>query len=210
MENLRAGLRWLQATPLAEAIQDSDILFPAFETLHVLTLALLFGTIAQLDLRLLDWTGRGRPVSVVAREVLPWTWAGFTIAVLSGSLLFLSSPLRYADNPTLRIKLLLLALAGANALAFHLASRRGTWARDAIGTPPAAARGRGGIAADLDEYHPGRALDRLHLALKPGRGDSVACPEVRQFRIGAAGDEGFGAPVAGSNMARRMRPLLPP
>ena len=46
-------LTWLQATGLAARIRDSLFLFPLLESAHVTGLALVFGTIAVIDLRLL-------------------------------------------------------------------------------------------------------------------------------------------------------------
>ena len=43
---------WLETTPYALAIRQSDWLFPVIETVHVIALALSVGTIMLVDLRL--------------------------------------------------------------------------------------------------------------------------------------------------------------
>ena len=55
--NITATLEWLQQTSLAVGIRDSLFVFPLIESVHVVGLALVFGTIAIVDLRLL---GLGR------------------------------------------------------------------------------------------------------------------------------------------------------
>lgn len=115
----------LQDTDFALAIQESDWMFPTLETIHVLALAIVFGSIAMVDLRLLGLFSRLRGVSDVADEALPWTWIAFACAVISGSLLFVSKAVAYFLNWPFRIKLLLIALAGCNMLCFHLGAYRG-------------------------------------------------------------------------------------
>jgi hypothetical protein len=93
--------------------------FPITNTIHVIGIALLFGGIAVLDLRLLGARGRAIQVSPLARLVLPLAAAGFMLAVGSGGLMFLSNPHEYWANPYFPWKLGLIAAAGVNALALH-------------------------------------------------------------------------------------------
>jgi hypothetical protein len=46
-------LDWLEHTPLAASIAESDWAFSAIETVHVIALALVVGTVCVVDLRLL-------------------------------------------------------------------------------------------------------------------------------------------------------------
>jgi hypothetical protein len=46
---------WLQATTIAKAISENEILFPWIESVHVLAIVLVVGTISIVDLRLLAW-----------------------------------------------------------------------------------------------------------------------------------------------------------
>jgi hypothetical protein len=106
---------------------------------HVIAIALVVGSIAVVDLRLLDWTWRRRSITELTLDVLPWTWASDAVAVMSGSLLFTSAAVKYAGDVSFRLKMLLLMLAGANMLVFHLCTYRGVaaWDRD-MPTPRAA------------------------------------------------------------------------
>jgi hypothetical protein len=115
---------WLEGLALPTAIRESAWLFPIFETLHVLGLALVFGSIAMVDLRLLGVANRGQSPWSLAQRTLPWTWMAFIVTVVSGALLFASSAVRYIDNPAFQLKLLLLALAGLNMAAFQFGASR--------------------------------------------------------------------------------------
>lgn len=116
-------LQWLQALPVSLAIRGISWLFPLIETVHVLAIVLVVGTIAIVDLRILGFTARSRPLAEVAASVLPFTWASFSLAVISGSLLFASDAADYAHNLPFQVKMLLLLLAGANMLLFHWLTR---------------------------------------------------------------------------------------
>src|SRR4030081_2520794 len=110
---------WLEATAPARAIAHSGWMFPAAETVHVIAIALVVGSIAVLDLRLLGVSWKRRPVTDIARDVLPCTWAAFAIAAVAGSLMFVSAAVKYATDLPFQLKMLLLLFAGANMLVFH-------------------------------------------------------------------------------------------
>src|SRR5882757_9386974 len=111
--------KWLQTGRLGVAVGQSTWLFPAAETVHVIAIALVVGSIAVLDLRLLGVSWKNRPVTELARDVLPVTWAGFGVAAAAGSLMFISAAVKYATDLPFQLKMLLLLLAGANMLVFH-------------------------------------------------------------------------------------------
>ena len=54
-------LEWLQQSSVAVQIRDSLYTFPLLESIHVVGLALVFGTIAILDLRLLGVASTNAP-----------------------------------------------------------------------------------------------------------------------------------------------------
>ena len=118
--DLDALLRSLEATGVATAIRENDLLFPWVESFHVLAITLVVGTIAIVDLRLLGFALRDRAIARVASEVLPCTWAAFGAAVISGALLFSSNALSYAHNSYFQAKLAFLVLAALNMSVFHL------------------------------------------------------------------------------------------
>lgn len=132
--SLASLLHDLEGTAVATAVRESTWLFPTIETVHVLCIVLVVGTIMIVDLRLLNLASRRRPVSAVIREMLPWTWVAFGCAVATGSLLFSSNAVKYSQNLPFRVKMLLLVLAGLNMAVFHLGTYRRIhlWDREAM------------------------------------------------------------------------------
>lgn len=131
---------WLEAQPFSVAIAESEWMFPTIETIHVLALVLVVGSIAILDLRLLGVSRRDMAVTQLSAETLPWTWTSFIIAALTGLLMFASSATKYYENVPFRWKMVLLALAGINMGLFHLTAYRRVhhWERQI--PPPRAVR----------------------------------------------------------------------
>ena len=119
----------LQQSGFAVWIRDSLYVFPFLEAAHVIGFAIVVGTIAIIDLRLLGLASVLRPVDRVMGDVLKWALMAFVVTALTGVLMFLANPLVYFHNTYFRAKVLLLVLAGLNAFAFELTARKtmGQW-----------------------------------------------------------------------------------
>jgi hypothetical protein len=128
-----AILAALESSSVATTIRNSLYLFPLIESVHVLGLTMVVGTIVIIDLRLLGVASVGRPFSVVASDVLKWTWLAFAVAVATGLLMFTTSAAAYYQNPYFRVKMALLVASGLNTLTFELTARRtlAKWDTDA-------------------------------------------------------------------------------
>ena len=110
----------IEASRIGTAIRESMWAFPILNGVHLLGLMVAAGTIVYWDLRLLGLGLRRTAVSELGRQLLPWTWGGFSVMFVSGSLLAWSEAGRLYNNWFFRIKMLLLLLAGVNVLVFHL------------------------------------------------------------------------------------------
>ena len=134
--SIAAILAFLESSGPAEAIRTSAYLFPIIESFHVLALTMVFGTIIMIDLRLLGIASARRPFTKIAADILKWTWAAFALAVITGSLLFISNAAVYYHNLYFRMKMVLLVLAGLNMLIFELTAGRSVrhWDKDRVPT----------------------------------------------------------------------------
>ena len=117
-------LKSLEASGLATNIRDSVYLFPMIESTHVIGLALVFGTIAIIDLRLLGIASTQRSFQRMASDILKWTWAAFALTALTGALMFITNASVYYHNFFFRTKMLMLVLTGINMLFFELSAGR--------------------------------------------------------------------------------------
>jgi hypothetical protein len=119
MPSLQSFCQILYESSFGTMLRESNNAFSVIESIHVLSITLLFGTIAVLDLRMLGLVLRPISVTGVARSILPLTWSGFALSVTTGFLLFWAEAAKMYSNPSFRMKLALLVLAGFNALVFH-------------------------------------------------------------------------------------------
>lgn len=108
----------LHQMPLAVWLRTSGWAYPVLETLHIVAIALVFGTIWLVDLRLLG-VMRRIDLQLLARHVIPWTLAGFALAVCSGLLMFITQAGDLVSNRAFVIKMCLLFAAGTNAALLH-------------------------------------------------------------------------------------------
>ena len=135
-----AFLHMLHELPLAMAIREGDNLFPWIESLHVLCIVIVVGTIGIVDLRLIGMPSHKRSVRKLILELLPFTWAAFAPAAVFGSLLFISNAVTYAHNADFPRKMICMVLAGVNMGFFHFITQRNMHLWDELTTTPAAAK----------------------------------------------------------------------
>ena len=146
MQSLTDLMDWLEATSLAVFIHRTAWAFTTVELVHVFAISLVVGTIAMVDLRLLGLASTKRPFTELAGQVLPFTWVAFVLAVMAGSLLFISQATAYFASTTFRIKMLVIVLAGINMLVFELITVRRVQDWDRNPVPALPARLAGGIS----------------------------------------------------------------
>jgi hypothetical protein len=102
---------WMESTPVGQTIRHSASLIALLESIHLIGLALLLGTILMVDLSLLG-LGIGRsPASRIARELRGWTAAGLVVMLASGPVLLSSEAIRCYRSPAFWTKMALLAIA---------------------------------------------------------------------------------------------------
>ena len=108
----------LEASGLGQAMRQWLWLYPTVETIHIVGIGLLFGSIAVLDLRLLGFS-RSFPVKKLASHVLPWTLGSFLLIIPSGFLMFTAHATEFIDSEVFLLKMGLILAGGVNAGIFH-------------------------------------------------------------------------------------------
>jgi hypothetical protein len=136
----------LDTSAVAGAMRGSTWLYPTVEVVHIVGFSVLVGSVAMFDLRVLGF-GRVVAVPAAARMLLPWSAISLCAIVPAGLLLFSAHASELSANRVFQIKLLLIALAGMNALAFHAGVYRtaSTWQAGA----PALARLQAAVSLGL-------------------------------------------------------------
>jgi hypothetical protein len=118
-------LHWVETTPLAIFVSQSTYGFSALDMFHIAAISVVFGMIAILDLRLTGTAFSEFSITDLSRQVLPWTWAAFVVAAVTGMLMFTGQAVKYSVNFAFLVKIALMALAGLNVMVFHFITFRG-------------------------------------------------------------------------------------
>lgn len=137
---LAAMWEWLARPAIMAMVLESIWFYPLVESAHVLVITIFVGLNVMLDLRTLGSRFRRVPVSEVASHILPWIAPSGLVALVTGMLMFLTDPPRFAANPFFIVKAVALVLAVVNLMVFHAGvySRVSEWNDDS--RPPLAAR----------------------------------------------------------------------
>jgi len=130
----------VESSGIGEWMRTSLKAMPVVESIHVMALAVVFGTILIVDLRLLGFPNTRRPFTRTADELLHFTWIAFVVSAITGALMFAANATTYYNNVPFRWKMVLLLAAGVNMAVFHLRTVRGVDAWDKDVRPPLAAR----------------------------------------------------------------------
>ncbi len=107
--NQSAPIVWLKTNPYA---------YPSLEILHIVGIALVFGTLWIVDMRIFGLM-RSFEVNQLAKHVIPWTIAGFLLVAFTGFTMFVSRAGELINNPAFVVKMCLIFAAGINAAVLH-------------------------------------------------------------------------------------------
>lgn len=111
----------LETVWLGGVLRTQGWVWPVLEMAHLVGLALLFGALLIVDLRVLGFAP-ALPLDAALR-LTAFAVAGFCANVVTGSLLVLGDPAHFLHNDAFWFKLGLIGLAGGNAVFFNLHRR---------------------------------------------------------------------------------------
>ena len=115
---MASALHTVEATGFGRFMREALYAYPIAETIHLWGIALLFGSIALVDLRLLG-LGRRMPIVLLAHYAVPWTLLGFLVAALSGLAMFTAHAAEFIVQPVFMLKMGLILAGGINAAVLH-------------------------------------------------------------------------------------------
>ena len=105
----------LEGLWLAQAMKHSSWLYPTVETAHLWGVALLFGSVVMMDLRVLGFASK-IDQSSLARFGILIALTGFSLAVATGSLMFITQASELIHSHLFILKMCLIFALLANAI----------------------------------------------------------------------------------------------
>jgi uncharacterized membrane protein len=126
----------MSGSVIKAAVTDSTTLWAACEALHFMGLAILFGMVLIIDLRILGFL-KGVSFESI-HKLLPFAAAAYSVNLITGMTFFIAASDQYTGNPVFYWKVGLLLLAAANASYFTVFDD--TWVLKAGDEAPARAK----------------------------------------------------------------------
>jgi hypothetical protein len=136
-------LEWLEGTSFGAIARQSLYGFQILVGIHILGIIFSLGTLLWVDLRMVGVCLTRYRLSDVYRTLSPWFVAGFVVMVASGIAIFSGFATSAYENTFFRIKILVMVLAGINALVFHSLLKRIPASAVEASRPPASIRAAG-------------------------------------------------------------------
>lgn len=118
----------LEQTDWVKTLGTTGWMYSTVAVTHYLSMFWFIGSIAVVDLRIMGLAAKRRGVGELAEQLFPWAWIGFTLAVISGFLMFATAAGDWAPSKVFHIKLTLIVVSAIFALIVQRGAR--TWALD--------------------------------------------------------------------------------
>jgi uncharacterized membrane protein len=109
---------WLEQTSLSQTIQIVPWIIPLVQTIHILAIAAVIGSMGFLDLRVLGLAARSQSLASVRDRLLPWMWRALIVLLLSGIVMVIGEPGRSLVNPIFQLKMTLVVIAATTTIFF--------------------------------------------------------------------------------------------
>lgn len=113
----RSDFAWIPETALSDWVVGSAWIWPALESIHFVSLCVLFGSLLVVDLRLIGVFRT--PCAATVRTLSLIALTAFGVNLATGVLFFVGNTFKYVGNVAFELKLILIFIAGLNALYFR-------------------------------------------------------------------------------------------
>jgi hypothetical protein len=131
---------WLQDTPFAEGLRNILWLVPVSQSIHILSVAVLFSSVLFINFRLLGLVNTGRSVSEVVEQHVPWVWRALIVLLLTGLTQTVVETLRQVITPIFWYKMLLIVIVAVMTARFARQVRANAAQWDAPAARPSNAK----------------------------------------------------------------------
>ena len=116
---MRDFANWLAGTGASNAIQSHYWVIPTVQTIHIIALAVLVGSVFIVCLRILGAIRQDQPVWAVVDRFAPWMWGALVVLLLSGLILIVGEPARELLSFSFWLKMALLVSVLVLTVSFH-------------------------------------------------------------------------------------------
>jgi hypothetical protein len=116
---------WLATTSPSVFIQEHNAwTIPAIQSVHIVGIALVMGSVLMIGLRILGWTWTDQTLQQTTRRFGPWLTGSLWLLLATGLLLIVGEPVRELVTFSFWLKMALVAAGALVAVTFQRTLRR--------------------------------------------------------------------------------------
>jgi uncharacterized membrane protein YgdD (TMEM256/DUF423 family) len=116
---------WLSTTPPSVFIQEHNTwAIPTIQSIHIVGIAMVMGSVLMIDLRILGWAGMDQTLRQTASRFGPWLTGSLWLLLATGLLMVVAEPARELITFSFWLKMALVAVGALVAAGFQAALRR--------------------------------------------------------------------------------------
>lgn len=112
---------WIYGSSASAALAGVSWVVPLFQSIHILAIAVVMGSMLFVNLRMLGVAGPRANLAADLQRFFPAIWCALAVLLFSGVILVLAEPLRELMNQLFRLKLILIVLV---VVAYYLVQRK--------------------------------------------------------------------------------------
>jgi hypothetical protein len=102
---------WLSATAFSGFLDRVHWIIPLLQTVHLVCVSVVMSSVLFMGLHILGIFATQESVTSMRHRFLPWTWSALATLLLTGVILVIAEPGRELNNPTFRLKMILIAVS---------------------------------------------------------------------------------------------------
>jgi hypothetical protein len=116
---------WLSTTSPSIFIQDHNgWVIPAIQSVHIIGIAVVLGSVFMIYLRILGWAGMDQSLRQTTDRFGPWLTGGLCLMLATGVLMVIGEPVRELVTFSFWLKMFLVAVSTVFAITFRISLRR--------------------------------------------------------------------------------------
>jgi hypothetical protein len=115
---------WLTQTSLSLAIQSHEWVIPTVQSVHIVAIAAVLGSVFMMVLRILAWAGRDQTLAQTTARFGPWLSWALCVLMVTGAVMIVGEPARQLLALSFWLKMGLVVIGTAMAVIFQRSLRR--------------------------------------------------------------------------------------
>lgn len=117
--------QWLSTTSPSVFIQNHNSwAIPAIQSIHIVGIAIVLGSVFMIDLRILGWAGMDQTLRQTTSRFGPWLTGALWVMLATGILMVIGEPVRELITFSFWLKMFLVAVGAGIAVVFQRTVRR--------------------------------------------------------------------------------------